>query len=63
MVSGSAKPRITLPLDKGMRKNFDFNKILTCFSPRSKHTDIPENRQISVYYGMMIKKQLVAYHY
>lgn len=51
MVSGSAKPRTTLPLDKGMRKNFDFNKILTCFSPRSKRTDIPESRQITVLIG------------
>lgn len=51
MVSGSGSPRTTLPLEKGMRKGFDFNKILTYFSPLSKHADISEDRQITVLIG------------
>ena len=51
MVSGAAKPRTTLPLDSGSRKGYDFNRILTYFSPMSKHADIPENRQITVLIG------------
>ena len=51
MVSGSGKPRTTLPLGEGMRKGYDFNKILTHFSPMSKHADIPDSRQITVLIG------------
>lgn len=51
MVTGAAKPKTTLPLINSMRKGFDFNKVLTCFSPMSKHADIPENKQITVLIG------------
>lgn len=51
MVSGSGKPRTTLPASAGMKKGFDFNKILTCFSPISKHANIPDDKQITVLIG------------
>lgn len=51
MVCGSGKPRTTAPLESGMKTNFDFNKILTHFSPLSKHADIPEDKQITVLIG------------
>lgn len=50
MVCGSSKPRTTLPSFGGYRTT-DFNKILTCFSPKSKHAEIPEERQITVLIG------------
>ena len=47
MVSGKDKPKTTLKL-----KRFDFNKILTCFSPISKGiTNMPANEQITVLIG------------
>ena len=51
MVSGSGKPRTTLPIPNGMKKGVDFNKILTHFSPKSKHTNISEHQQITVLIG------------
>ena len=51
MVSGSGKPRTTLPLQSGVKKALDFNQILTRFSPKSKHVDIPENQQITILIG------------
>lgn len=57
MVSGSDKPQITIPqhlkpMQKGGRKiEFDFNKVLTYFSPISKNANIPEDRQITVLIG------------
>lgn len=57
MVSGSSKPRTTLPQQfKPTKKNgkqidFDFNKVLTYFSPISKNADVPADRQITVLIG------------
>lgn len=57
MVSGSDKPQTTIlqhlkPIQKSGRQiPFDFNKVLTYFSPVSKNTNIPEDRQITVLIG------------
>lgn len=48
MVSGSYKPFTTLP---AYEKKYDFNRILTYFSPISKHGDIPPEKQITVLIG------------
>lgn len=47
MVSGKDKPKTTLKLHK-----YDFNKVLTCFSPMSKGLpDLPDDQQITVLIG------------
>ena len=47
MVSGKDKPKTTLKLNR-----YDFNKILTCFSPKSKGVpDMPMDEQITVLIG------------
>lgn len=57
MVSGSDKPQTTIPQHlkpvqkSGRQVQFDFNKVLTYFSPVSKNTNIPEDRQITVLIG------------
>lgn len=57
IVSGSGKPRTTIPQEykstirNGKQIDFDFNKVLTYFSPISKHGDVPEDRQITVLIG------------
>ena len=57
MVSGSDKPQITIPQHlkpvqkSGKQVPFDFNKVLTYFSPISKNANIPEDRQITVLIG------------
>lgn len=48
MISGSAKPVTTLP---AFEKKYDFNKLLTYFSPVSKGADIPPEKQITVLIG------------
>lgn len=48
MISGSYKPATTLP---AFEKKYDFNKILTYFSPISKGADIPPEKQITVLIG------------
>lgn len=48
MISGSAKPMTTLP---AFEKKYDFNKLLTYFSPMSKNADIPSEKQITVLIG------------
>lgn len=48
MISGSYKPATTLP---AFEKKYDFNKILTYFSPTSKGADIPPEKQITVLIG------------
>lgn len=48
MISGSAKPMTTLP---AFEKKYDFNKLLTYFSPVSKNADIPSEKQITVLIG------------
>lgn len=48
MISGSYKPSTTLP---AFEKKYDFNKILTYFSPMSKGGNIPPERQITVLIG------------
>ena len=49
LVTGSDKPKTTLP--SSYERKFDFNKILTYFSPISKNGNIPEERQITVLIG------------
>lgn len=57
MVSGSDKPQTTIPQHlkpvqkSGRQIEFDFNKVLTYFSPVSKNANIPEDRQITVLIG------------
>lgn len=57
MISGSAKPRTTIPQQfkptkkNGKQVDFDFNKVLTYFSPLSKNGNVPEDRQITVLIG------------
>ena len=57
MVSGSDKPQTTIPQHlkpvqkSGRQVPFDFNKVLTYFSPVSKNANIPEDRQITVLIG------------
>ena len=57
MVSGSDKPQTTIPqhlkpIQKtGRQIPFDFNKVLTYFSPVSKNANIPEDSQITVLIG------------
>ena len=57
MVSGSDKPQTTIPQHlkpvqkSGRQIPFDFNKVLTYFSPVSKNANIPEDRQITVLIG------------
>ena len=57
MVSGSDKPQTTIPqhlkpIQKtGRQIPFDFNKVLTYFSPVSKNANITEDRQITVLIG------------
>ena len=57
MVSGSDKPQTTIPQHlkpvqkSGRQVPFDFNKVLTYFSPVSKNANIPEDRQIMVLIG------------
>ena len=64
MVSGSDKPHTTIPqnlkpVQKGGRKvDFDFNKVLTYFSPISKNANIPEDRQITVENELIDNKNL-----
>lgn len=49
MVSGSDKPKTTLP--SSFERKYDFNKILTYFSPISKNGNIPPEREITVLIG------------
>lgn len=49
MVSGSSRPRTTLP--STFEKRLDYNKVLTCFSPISKNAEIPPENQITVLIG------------
>lgn len=57
IVSGSDKPRTTIPQKykptkpNGKQLDFDFNKVLTFFSPLSKNGNVPEDRQITVLIG------------
>ena len=57
MVSGSDKPQTTIPQHlkpiqkSGRQIPFDFNKVLTYFSPVSKNANITEDRQITVLIG------------
>ena len=57
MVSGSDKPQTTIPQHlkpvqkSGRQVQFDFNKVLTYFSPVSKNANITEDRQITVLIG------------
>ena len=57
MVSGSDKPQTTIPQHlkpvqkSGRQVPFDFNKVLTYFSPVSKNANISEDRQIMVLIG------------
>lgn len=48
MVSGSYKPFTTLPPTK---RGYDFNGILSHFSPKSKNLDIPAKKEITVLIG------------
>ncbi len=48
MVSGSYKPFTTLPQAK---RGYDFNGILSRFSPHSKNFDVPADKEITVLIG------------
>lgn len=57
LITGSDKPRTTIPTEykptkhNGRQMEFDFNKALSYFSPKSKNADIPEDRQLTVLIG------------
>ena len=53
MVSGADKPRTNAKMisENGKTRGFDFNKVLTYFSPGSKNADIPAESQITVLIG------------
>ena len=57
IVRGADKPRTTIPQKykpknpNGKQLDFDFNKVLTYFSPVSKNGNVPEDRQITVLIG------------
>lgn len=57
IVCGSNKPRTTIPQEykpktrNGKTIDFDFNKVLSYFSPKSKNADIPAEQQITVLIG------------
>ena len=57
IVRGADKPRTTIPQKykpknpNGKPLDFDFNKVLTYFSPVSKNGNVPEDRQITVLIG------------
>ena len=57
LVTGSDKPRTTIPQKykptkpNGKQLDFDFNKVLTYFSPLSKNGNVPDDRQLTVLIG------------
>lgn len=57
IVSGSDKPKTTIPSQfrptssNGKLIECDFNKVLTYFSPFSKKSEVPDDRQITVLIG------------